>query len=75
MSEATRTREAFNLAIKEVCEAFGIEKYAEQWHIQHATQSTDLRVKSFILESCGTRTIKGGTYTSSSRSSRNKEFL
>ena len=26
MSEATRTREAFNAAIKEVYEAFGIEK-------------------------------------------------
>ena len=26
----------------------------EQWHIQHATQSTDLRVMS-----CGTRKIKG----------------
>ena len=66
MSEGTRTWEAFNTAIKEVYEAFrGV------WNreISCAAQSTDLRAKSFILESCSTRTIKGGTYTSSSRSS------
>ena len=54
--EATRNREAFNAAIKEVRETFGIEKKAKQWHIQHATQSTDLCVKSYI-ESCGARTM------------------
>ena len=30
MSETTRTREAFNTAIKEVCETFGIEKFHEE---------------------------------------------
>jgi len=29
-SDATRTREAFNAAIKEVCETFGIEKFHEE---------------------------------------------
>ena len=37
-------------------QTFGIEKKAKQWHIQHATQSTDLCVKSYI-ESCGARTM------------------
>ena len=30
VAEATRTREAFDAAIKEVCEIFGIEKFHEE---------------------------------------------
>ena len=30
MSEATQTRKAFNAAIKEVCETFGIENFHEE---------------------------------------------
>ena len=34
MSEATRTREPFNAAIKEVCETFGIEKFHDEQRIR-----------------------------------------